>query len=590
MDAVEDIKSRLSIEDVISRYVELKRAGRNFRGLSPFGSEKTPSFMVSPEKQIWHDFSSGKGGTMFSFIMELEGVDFKGALEILARQAGVDLTRYQTSQSGDHGRAKERFFTILELAAKFYQIQFSRNQTALEYVFKKRAFTKQTALDFRLGYAPTSDASLCAFLIKKGFTEKEIHGAGLGSNRYGSWRDMFRGRLMVPLADAQGRIIGFTARLLVDDPNAPKYINTPQTMLYDKSRHVFGLHQAKEAIRRGGFAVVVEGNLDVIASHQVGVKQVVATAGTAMTEMHLKALGRFADDIRLAFDQDGAGIAATERSIPLASRAGVSLSIIDIVGGKDPDELIRKDPAAWEHAIQSQQYAVDWLISQYQKRLNLETAVGKREFTDVILKVIRGIDDSVEQDHYVGRLAKLIDISPDALREKLRRGTPAPVTKPLKSLPKLPALDPHHVERVKAQNQLLAITFHRQETRVLLEPLTAEMLPDQDGQQILKFLQQHKGDPSKQGPKPPRGTSDYAKILVLLYEELYQDLDALELLYEAARLQVRLIDYYVKDKKAPLTAALRAGSDGDKHATELLEQVKVLDTLLKEAKENMNAR
>src|SRR5579884_315700 len=359
MDAVDEVKARLSIEDVIGEYVPLKRAGRNWKGLSPFTNEKTPSFIVSPDKQIWHDFSSGKGGNMFSFVMAVEGLDFRGSLELLASKAGIDIEQYRRSpQRG--GLNKERLHELLELAAKFYQVQFSKNKTALDYVLKQRAFTKETALAWRLGYSPNNGSALVDFAKTKGFNDQEIKLAGLSSQHYrGGIQDMFRGRLMVPLMDPQGRVIGFTARLLEEDPQAPKYINTPQTVLYDKSRHIYGLSLAKEAIRKNNFAVLTEGNLDVITSHQAGVRQVVATAGTALTEPQLKAMSRFTGDIRLCFDADRAGVAATERAIPIASRVKVSLSIIDIPSGKDPDELIGQNPKLWQAAIEKNEYALD---------------------------------------------------------------------------------------------------------------------------------------------------------------------------------------------------------------------------------------
>ncbi|MGH7236978.1 MAG: DNA primase, partial [Candidatus Saccharimonadales bacterium] len=303
MDAVDEVKQRLNIEDVIGEYVELKRAGRNFKGLSPFAAEKTASFMVSPEKQIWHDFSSSKGGNMFSFVMEMEGMDFRQTLELLARKAGVDLEQYRGAQSGGNAKRKDRLHEALEAAAHFYQVQFSKNQMALEYIFSKRKFTKEIALEYRIGYAPSSGSALINYLKSKNFTEGEIQGAGLSARAYrGGIQDMFRGRIVLPLQDAQGQVIGFTARLLIDDKNAPKYLNTPGTILYDKSRHVYGLHLAKESIRKTKYVVLVEGNLDVIASHQAGVRQTVATAGTALTEQHLKTLSRFSGDIRLCFD------------------------------------------------------------------------------------------------------------------------------------------------------------------------------------------------------------------------------------------------------------------------------------------------
>src|SRR5581483_8257548 len=290
MDAVAEVKSRLNIEDVISEYVQLKRSGSNFKGLSPWTNEKTASFMVSPEKQIWHDFSSGRGGDVFTFVMEAEGLDFKSALELLARKAGVDLDQFRGTQSSQSRQLKNRSLEALDLATKFYQKQLTVNQAALKYLLRDRGFAKKTILTWQLGYSPNTGHALTDFLTKRGFTTDETKRAGLSLIRSDRAVDIFRGRIMIPLADSQGRIIGFTARILADEPGAPKYINTPATVIYDKSRHVFGLHLAKESIRKSGFAVVVEGQMDVISSHQAGVKQTVAVAGTALTEHQLKAL------------------------------------------------------------------------------------------------------------------------------------------------------------------------------------------------------------------------------------------------------------------------------------------------------------
>lgn len=426
MEAKEEIRSRLNIEDVIGEYVQLKRAGRNFKGLSPFSQEKSPSFMVSPDKHIWHDFSSGKGGDVFSFIMEVEGLDFKGAMDLLARKAGVDLTQFR---SGDNSLAKkkERLFKAVELAANFYQAVFVRSPVAIEY-FKTRHLNKQAIGDFKLGYSPSHNELLGA-LLKRGFTERELRDAGLVTTRRGGPSDMFRGRMMVTLADAQGRPIGFTARLIADQPNAPKYINTPQTLLYDKSRHVFGLHLAKDAIRKADAAVIVEGNMDVIASHQAGVTNVVATAGTALTEHHLRALSRFTQDVRLCFDADKAGINATERGIAIASNLGISLGIIMLPdGAKDPDELIQKDIALWQQAIDSPKDAVEWLLDVYATRFDLTSAAGKRKATDQALEVIKNIQDPVMLEHYVRKVADRVNVSVGALNTKLgQKAAPAPV-------------------------------------------------------------------------------------------------------------------------------------------------------------------
>ncbi|GAC1500655.1 MAG: hypothetical protein NVS1B10_04400 [Candidatus Saccharimonadales bacterium] len=582
MDAVEEVKSRLSIEDVIGEYVTLKRAGRNWRGLSPFGNEKTPSFIVSPEKQIWHDFSSGKGGNMFSFVMEVEGLDFKAALELLARKAGIDIEQYRT-KSQYKGPNKERLYLALETTAHFYQVQFSKHSIALEYVFKTRLFTKETALKWQLGYAPNNGTALLDFLISKGFSEIEIHQAGLSTKHYkGGIQDMFRGRLMIPLQDAQGKIIGFTARLLDETPNAPKYINTPQTVLYDKSRHIYGLHLAKESIRKSQFVVLVEGNLDVIASHQVDINQVVATAGTALTEPHLKALSRFTGDIRLSFDADKAGVAATERAIPIASRVNVSLSIIDIPSGKDPDDLIKQDPKLWQEAISKNSYALDWLIKRYSKLLDIKSAKGKRAFSDILLPVVRSLSDDVEKDHYLNSIAKSIDVSRSALDQKFQKTAEhVTATKTRRINPNPINLDKEQKEIKKTQDNFLCLMLMRQTLRELLDLVDEAMMITDDSKKLLQFLKNNRDYDGKNYQKV-KNMADYVKIESLLYEELYQGLELNELHYEATRLQARLIEQFVKSQKAKLALQFEKANDQDTQA--LLVQVKKYDELLNKVK------
>jgi DNA primase len=585
MDATEEIKSRLNIEDVISEYVQLKRAGRNWRGLSPFGNERTPSFMVSPEKQIWHDFSSGKGGNMFSFVMEMEGLDFKGALELLARKAGVDLEQFRGPHSGTYAKEKERLYEALELTTKFYQAHFAKSQLALRYVFQKRAFTKETALEWRIGYSPNGGTALIDFLKSKGFSEHEMRSAGVTARNYrGGIQDMFRGRMMIPLCDPQGRVIGFTARILEDDPKAPKYINTPQTALYDKSRHVFGLHLAKEAIRRNQYAVLVEGNLDVIASHGVGIRQVAATAGTALTQYHLKALSRFTGDIRLSFDLDKAGMQATERAIPIASQVGVSLSIVTIPSGKDPDELIRQDVQAWQAAIEQPQYALDWLIDRYSKELDITSGIGKRKFSDIILPVVAKLVDEVERDHYLGRLAELLGVSKDALLHKLRQQDQRADTVKRRKTPAQPLVtDKTVADYVKTQDHLLALNLQHSDLRASVEPITAAMLVGQPAKSLLDML---KANQELQGDSLEvtelSSISDYVKMLVVIDEELYQNLEAVELTYESTRLQTRLIEQYTKVQKQRIAAALQTADETQTQS--LLVKARQLDTLLKQFK------
>ena len=584
MDAVAEVKARLSIEDVVGEYVQLKRSGRNLKGLSPFGNEKTPSFIVSPEKQIWHDFSSGKGGDMFSFIEEVEGLSFKETLELLARKAGVDLDQFKGKTSGD-SHQKERMYEVLEIAAKFYQAQLKVNKGALEYLLGKRAFTKETVLKLRLGYSPNTGDALINFLKLKKFSQAEAQAAGLITSRYSGWGDMFRGRVMVPLSDAQGRVVGFTARLLVDNPDAPKYINTPSTLLYDKGRQAYGLHLAKDAIRKQKFSVVVEGNLDVVASHQAGIENVVAAAGTALTEAHLKDLGRYAADIRFAFDSDKAGIAATERAIPLAQKVGVNVSIITIPDGKDPDELVRKDPALWEAAINNHQYAVDWLIDRYKGILDIKSGQGKRQFTDIVLQVIRGLSDKVEQDHYLGELAKSIDVSREAMASKLTEQAKAVRPERFKKPNVTTSVDSKEViDHRKAEQRLLALLLMHPGLRALVTLMNEHMFIDDSARTLYLFLQKHPGyDGNKEKSKELQSVGDYVKITVLQFEELYQGLELIELRNEVARLQERLVALYVKDQKTRVRLTMETANDTDMR--KLIEADSRLNNLLKQSKE-----
>jgi DNA primase len=449
-DAKEEIKSRLSIEDVVGRYVELKRAGRNLKGHSPWGVDKTPSFMVSPEKGIWHDFSANKGGDIFTFVMEVEGISFKEAMEKLAAEAGVDLSKYR---GGDPNvtKRKVRAKEALVLATRFYQACLARNREVCEYVFYKRNLNRNTVKEFKIGYSPASGKALYDALKKRGFTDQELKDAGL-LNQYG--KDMFRDRMMIPFIDTTGNIIGFTARIV--GKGEPKYLNTQDTILFNKSRFIFGLSNAKEAIRHNGFVVIVEGNMDVISSHQAGVKEAVATSGTAMTEQQLKALSNLTSDIRLAYDGDEAGVKATERAIMIAGDLGIDLTVIsNYHGAKDPDELIQKDPTLWQKAVEERVPAVDWLLNKYEENLNLRLAPDKKKYSDIALKLLSYIKDEIERATYEEKVAKKLGVEVAILREKGKRldDKLSQTTKYLKK-PKT-TVTPDHIK--KLEDSLLAL-------------------------------------------------------------------------------------------------------------------------------------
>ena len=486
-DAKEEIKSRLSVEDVVGQYVELKRAGRNLKGRSPWGVDKTPSFMVSPEKGIWHDFSANKGGDIFTFVMEVEGIGFKEAMEKLAAQAGVDLSRYRGGDPAVSKR-KTRAREALNLATKYYQACLVRSKTVCEYVFYQRNLNRKTVQEFKIGYSPADGKALTTALYKRGFTEQELDAAGL-LNRFKG--DMFRNRMMVPFIDTTGSVIGFTARII--GKGEPKYLNTPETILFNKSKFIFGLYQAKESIRRNGFVVIVEGNMDVISSHQAGVKEAVATSGTAMTEQHLKTLSNLTNDIRLAYDGDEAGVKATERAIMMAGDLGIDLTVIsDYHGAKDPDELIQKDPKLWQQAVENSVPAVDWLLQKYEENLNLNTAPGKRKFSDVALKLLSYINDEVERASYEKKVAEILGVEVSVLHEKGARLDRKLTEAASKKYLKKPKTAVKNSKLEKLENSLLALKIYGGISKVKI-PLE---IPEDDARLAeleLVFNKEHEG-------------------------------------------------------------------------------------------------
>ena len=573
MDAKEEIRSRLNIEDVIGEYVELKRAGRSYKGLSPFTGEKTPSFFVSPEKNIWHDFSSNKGGDVFAFVMEAEGMDFRQAMEFLARKAGVDLSEYQSAGARKRSAYKKRLLAANELAARYFQQSLLRSQQAIEYVFKQRGLSRQTVQDFQIGYAPDSGTALLAALEKRGFTKREINDAGL-LNRYG--KDLFRGRMMIPLMDQGGQVIGFTGRIIGNVPNAPKYLNTPQTLLYDKGRHIFALSQAKEAIRKSGFVVMVEGNLDVVSSHQAGVAQTVATAGTSMTENHLKAVKRLTSDVRLCYDSDKAGVAATERAIELASHEGVELTIISLPdGAKDPDELIKSSVQAWREAVTRNEPAVEWVLRQHAERCDLDTAVGRRTFTTAALRIVRGLADPVEREYYVKRIATMSHTSEEAIRQKL-------AGEPVKKQAFKPVVANTSIlknDQAVLEDNILALALY--DSRCLEELRRAGRQQWISAERELLATVLLEEDHPQNRPKKLQKADIYVKMVSLRAEERYAAWDSGDRYIEMCHLLWEKENTHNKQTQQELLAKLRdAEAAGDEAAARELRAA--LNNIIKE--------
>ncbi len=529
MDAKEEVRARLNIVDVIGEYVRLQRAGRSYRGLSPFTTEKTPSFFVSPDKQIWHCFSTNKGGDIFTFVMEVEGLDFKESLAMLARKAGVELSDYQKGD-GMAAKRRERMYGLISLASRYFQQAMIQSKTAQQYIFQQRQLNKQAVQEFAIGYAPDSQTGLTKLLLERGYSADELIDAGLSARRRSGLGDLFRARMMVPLRDPQGRTLGFTGRLIDNDVKAPKYLNTPATILYDKSRHVFGLELAKEAIRQHDYAVVVEGNLDVVTSHQVGVKQVVATAGTALTEYHLTTIARFTPHIRLCFDGDKAGVAATERAIPIAYKTGVNLSVVVLPGSaKDPDELIRQSVDAWQQAIATARDAVEWVIDEYCTRSDPKSAEGKATISSQALTLIRQVEDPVQVQHYIDYLAKRLSIPSAPLMTKLattkpgqndgtyveQRGTPD-ITHPTRTIT---AVKPVARDNNGNEDVFLALNAAYPDTRRSLELVKKESFHSEQRQQLFTVLTQLGDKPFT--PEMLQENETYGKIVLFKAEQRY---------------------------------------------------------------------
>ncbi len=425
MDSTADIKSRLDIVDLVGEYVPLKPAGSGaFKACCPFHQERSPSFFVSRTRQSWRCFGCNEGGDHFTFVEKIEGMEFREALAFLAQKAGVILPEYDVKQSGDRHRLQE----VNLLAAKFFQ---SALQT-LPQAEHARAYLQKRGVDdltgdlFKIGYAPDSWQSLSDALIKKGVSEDELVRAGLASKREkgDGIYDRFRDRLMFPILDVQGNVVGFTGRVLKADVKEAKYVNTPETAVYRKSAVLYGLDKAKGEIRRNDLAVLVEGNMDVVSSHQFGITNVVACSGTALTSEQLHLLKRFTTNLAIAFDADSAGRIATIRGLDLARAQDFSIKIITLPpgAGKDPDEAVRKDVSLWQGAIQSAVSIMDWLyVQSFTNEKELHTPEGKKRIAQELLPEIRRIIDPVERDSWLRRLAQDLGVGEASLREAIQR-------------------------------------------------------------------------------------------------------------------------------------------------------------------------
>jgi len=422
---IEEIKNRLDIVEVIGSYIKLQKTGANLRAVCPFHSEKKPSLFVSPARQIWHCFGCSAGGDIFKFVMQIEGVEFGDALRILAQRAGVELKKYATAEAAHFQTERNRLLEICELTCRFFEKQLEASvvgKEAQKYLLQ-RGLKPESIKKWRLGYAPDVWQGLSDFLASRNYQKSEIERAGLGlTSEKGSFYDRFRGRIIFPVFDFNSQVIGFGGRVFKekDKENIAKYVNTPQTLLYDKSRTLYGLDKAKVAIRKKDACILVEGYMDAILSFQAGVENVVATSGTALTNLQLKILKRYSNNLLTAFDMDVAGDSATKRGIELAQAQGFNIKVVTMTGGKDPADIVVENPENWVRMISEAKSILQFYFESAFSRFDAKTPEGKREISKVLLPVLKIIPNAIERAHWVQELARKLQVKEEVVEEELK--------------------------------------------------------------------------------------------------------------------------------------------------------------------------
>ncbi len=429
---VEEIKRKLDIVTLVREFVPtLKKTGRNYFGLCPFHSERSPSFSVNEELQIYKCFGCGESGDVITFLEKIEGIDFPKALEVAAKRAGVELVRTFSPEQKKRMQEKEKVLAVNKLTAQFYHyilMKHKLGEACREYV-KGRKLRKKELEKFQIGFAPEGFENLKGFLVKRGYSTEELVKWGLLVEKNGRRYDKFRARLMFPIFNVLGDVVGFSGRVIKKDDLGPKYLNSPETPVYRKSELVYGLYQGKDEVRKQGFAIIVEGNVDILSSHSVGVENIVAPLGTALTEEQLKLIKRYADEVYFSFDSDAAGEKALIRALELAEQVGVKFRAIDLQGFQDADELITNG-GDWKATVAASQPLIMHLMNRMAKEYDLNTASGKDQYAKKILGFIDKLGSNIEKAHYLERLSETVKVDQNELKKELGKisRTEAPVT------------------------------------------------------------------------------------------------------------------------------------------------------------------
>lgn len=431
----EEIKSRLDVAEVIRQYIRIEKAGINYRGLCPFHKEKSPSFFISPTRQIWRCFGCSEGGDVFSFVMKIEGIDFPEALRMMAARAGVTLHYEDAAQRS----IRNRLIDACAVAADFFQEQYGLQEAEpIRAYINSRGLSQDSIKDFRIGYSPEQPNALTNFLRSRQFTDREIMTAGLAlPGNGGSLRDRFRGRIIFPITNVQGQVIAFGGRITEKEKkyfeergqHAAKYINSPETPIYSKSNVLYGLDKAKLALREQDACIVVEGYTDVIMTHQAGYKNVVASSGTALTERQLDLMQRYTNNLFTSFDMDVAGDTATKRGIDLAQKKGFNIRVITFAGAKDPADIIRDTPSVWEEGVKNAQSIIEFYFSNTLSRHDVRVPEQKAKVAAILLPVISHIPSRIEQSHWVSRIADTLRVNEQDVWIELERTQRAEASK-----------------------------------------------------------------------------------------------------------------------------------------------------------------
>jgi DNA primase len=484
MDQLDEIKAKIDLVEMIGAYVPLKKAGSNFKGLCPFHAEKTPSFMVSPERQIWKCFGCGEGGDAFTFLMKMENMEFGEALRELAKKTGVKLDSYQPTQAE---KDKEILFDINHMASEYYHfvlLNLPVAKKALDYVLG-RGVSRESVELFKIGYSPNSWTALQSFLInKKKYKATDVERAGLISRGRGYY-DRFRGRLMFPLKDHRGNVCGFSGRVLDPTVKEAKYINTQETDIYHKSDLLFGLSETKEAIKQAQSAIITEGELDMISSFQAGVQNVVAIKGSALTLNQIKLLKRYTQTLILALDADFAGDKAARRGIELADQEGLTIKVVEITGGKDPDEVAQKNPELWQKLVAGAVDIYDYFIDSAFNRFQGVTADDKRKIGAELVPILAKISNEIVRSHYVRELSRRLDISQEAVLEEIgkMKREPGLLDKPVAKV-----VEMERSRRETVEEYLLSLAFQAQKPEWLSRKKVFSVVETAKFTRILELL------------------------------------------------------------------------------------------------------